>query len=272
MRVHEFITRFVILLISTLSLTAEGADSNRLYVQIKDLVPEGDEIFTGADIDAVELSSPNGMVRLYASALIENNSNSVTPDHADQASALLGPPVLISSEAPYVKSLNGGSVSVAIDTLGLQVSPDWNLTVYEVDGTLYDEGAPEPYQIAVSRDPSGPWRDLGIGSGITRLALAGQQKLQLSDQETSSLSSIVSTVDHNIRLPESLGTIVSAEEFRLHLANSPQQIIAELKAFLVYYEHHEHQVEEHGATDNGGLQATARIMALLAERLEQLQK
>lgn len=269
MRVYVFfsVLTFLFVLANSAQLTAA---ENDIYIKIQDLVPEGDSNFTGADIDAVELASPDGMVRMYAYMVQENDTPYIGPDHASEADAVLGAPVLISSGGAYVKSLNGGSLTVAINTLGLDVNSNWKVSVYEVDGTLYAEGAPEPYQIYFANNANGPWTDLGIGSGISSFKLEGNQQLQLTDIESEKIAQIVATVDESTRLPESLASIVAAEEFRIHLSNSAEQMIAEMKAFLVYYGNREHMVMEHGDHDDGGLQATARIIAQLNERYTQL--
>lgn len=220
-------------------------------------------------LDAVELANAAGTVRFYASDLVDADIPPSIADGALAPAAALGPPPLIDSEAPYVVSLNGGWVIVAIDTLGIAPGDDWQVRVYEVDGMLYENGAPEPYGVSISTSPEGPWKELGVGSGVARFSLDGGSRV-LSEEQRREIARIVAKTDPEQRLVGPLQTVVDKEQTRIQAIGSADQLVAEILAYLAYYEKLEHHVIGHGEVDDGSLQAAARLLAVLDARWRHL--
>ncbi|MEM1250504.1 MAG: hypothetical protein AAGK22_29335 [Acidobacteriota bacterium] len=259
----------IVSLAAGLAFVATAAEPESLYVKVEDLVPSGGFQFSGADIDAVELANAAGTVRFYASDVAASKIPKNVGDHALDPASALGPPTLIDSSAPYVVSLNGGSVVVAIDTMGVPTTDDWQVQVFEVDGTLYENGAPEPYRVSISESPQGPWKELGAGSGVARFSLGGGDT-GLSEEERDEIQRIVARPEAQQELVGSMKTIVGEERSRIQAIETTDQVVAELAAYLEYYEKREHDIVDHGGEDNGSLQAAAQILAALDVRLRQL--
>lgn len=76
--------------------------------------------------------------------------------------------------------------------------------------------------------------------------------------------------EHLLTLVET-GPLQQARETGARQAiGSADQLVAELLAYLAYYEKLEHHVIGHGEVDNGSLQATARLLAVLDARWRHL--
>ena len=254
------------LLLGSLSaMPALAADT--LFVKIEDLVPSAQDAFNGSDIDAVELSDPSGLARYFARSVVDAQQPS--GDAPTEATAALGAPVLLVPDSPYVHSLNGGSLVLEISSFGQQVGDDWQLTVYEADGTQYEAGSPDPYRISVAASTSGPWRVLGIGAGISRFSLA-DGKPTISAEQLTQVREAVQSDDGDKSLPDFLEAIISRDLARIARVDELEQIDAELQAYLSYYQVKAHDVIDHGNPDNGSLLASRRILTALLERQQQL--
>lgn len=255
---------------SVLSAAVQShAWAEAIYVKIQDLSPQGSPAFQGADIDAVEIAPPNGYIRYFASRVVETD----VADYANKAELdpdyMLGAPVILESGLPYVYSLNGGSVTLAINAHGQKIDNNWRISVYEVDGTLYESGAPDPYEVFVSNKANGPWRSLGMGSGIARFTLDGKRTPEFTEAELKEVRDIITEPD-STPMPDFLRQIIDGEKARIATVNSLDQIKAELAGYLIYYRHLHHEVVDHGG--EGNLAAPQEVLTALVKRLDELKR
>lgn len=252
-----------------LAALQSNAWSDAIYIKIQDLSPQGSAAFQGTDIDAVELAPPNGYTRYFASRVV----NTQVADYDNKAELdpdfMLGAPVILESGLPYVYSLNGGAVTLAINARGEKIENNWRISVYEVDGTLHESGAPDPYEVFISNKASGPWRSLGMGSGVARFTLDGKRTPQFGETELKEVREIIAKPD-NKPMPDFLQKIIDSEKVRIAKVDSLGQINAELAGYLIYYRHLHHEVVDHDG--EGYLAAPQEVLAALMKRYQELNR
>lgn len=245
--------RIACCLASTILLLAgTAAAQSTLFVKIEDLTPSGEGAYEGADIDAIELLSPEGTAAFYAGDVVDSrkpanaNNAKVSPRDA------LGQPVLADSGAPYVFSPNGGWIVVRIDLKGATYSDEWRLSVYEVDGSLYAlRGGPEPYRVSIAAAAEGPWRVLGIGSGTARWTLNGVPSVSFDDERFSRIEDALELALDVDPITEAQYGMIEGSIDRLNQIDDIEQLQAELIGFHTYFEYVEHVVNDHGEKDGG---------------------
>jgi hypothetical protein len=229
-----------------------AAAEHALFVKVEDLTPSGDGAYSGADIDAIELASPNRHAAFYAAAVIDsekppNAGNAgVLPEHA------LGQPVLLDADAPYVFAPNGGWLIARIDVRGEAYTDEWRLTVYEVDGFTYPlSGAPEPYRVSVALAEDGPWQELGIGSGTSRWTLDGTAGMRFDDARVERIEAALARELDIEPITEAQYGMVAGTIARISALDDIAQLQAELVGLHTYFEYIEHVVNDHGEKDGG---------------------
>lgn len=263
----KYVTCAGCFLLASFSLSAE-----QLYVRIQDLGPAQDGAYPGADIEAIELYDPDNRRAYYGARVIAAES----PERLDQEGAnpeeLLGTTVLADWDAPYVYSLNGGWVVVAIDTGSNSVQDSFRLSIYEVDGSLYDwGGAPDPYSVSVARAPDGPWESLGKGSGSARFSLDGVYAPRLDDETATKISQLVAVRPANEAISDELRQAMMPTLDRLRSLDDRAQLAIELDSFYRFYNYRDHVVNEHGESDGGRVIAPWLLLKTAWKRYRELQ-
>ncbi len=255
---------YLIALILGHSVAARAESS--LFVRIEDLSPSGTATYEGADIDAVELLAPGGTAAYYAAAVVDSRRPQNASNAGVRGDAMLGQPVLLDGNAPYVFALNGGWV-VARITLPNPVEEGWRLTVYEIDGMLYPgQGLPEPYRVSMAEQPDGPWKVLGIGSGTSRFMLDGGSKQQFDDELVERIEASLRKVLDNEPATESQRTSATAFFKRLQSVEDLKQLQVELVALHAYFTSTEHAVNEHREKDGGRVVIARELLRAAYQR------
>ena len=214
----------------------------KLFVKVEGLMPPGQPgEFPGASIDAVELSNPQGTTRIYAHEVIRVDDPHPR-DYPDSASAqpdnLLGPPILSSRESGYVYSLNAGDAVVAIDPsrgsdqLNVEES---RITVYNVDGIHYGNGAPDPYRVSVRR-PGKDWKSLGIGSGSMIFPLNPKRNHPYTDSVEQEIHTVIDQATGTDSLPSDIQSVIEYHQQRIRKIQDPHQLKSELVGFYRMYQ------------------------------------
>lgn len=250
---------------------AHTALADKLYVKIVDLSESGASKYSGVDIEAIELLNDRGNSAYFADAVLEY---ALPPNEANsqmKAEDILGQTVLTHWGSPYVFSMNGGHVVAVIDT-GLEaIAQDWLLTIYEVDGSLYDWGdAPEPFRVAIADSPKGPWRSLGMGSGTSRFTLDGQKKPALDDETFKKIIAALEEKPKNDPVPPELLEKMQPMLNRLKSLDDIQQLRIELAALYTFFNYRDHVVNEHKEADNGRVMAPWELLDSVYKRYQQL--
>jgi hypothetical protein len=262
---------------ATLGTSLHAAE--KLFIKIEDLVPSGEAKNHGSDIEAVELRSPDGLSLHYA-------TNAVAPElpvkeeqpkdekHGKMtAQNIRGVPILIDMETPYVYSLNGSWVVAELDFTPMTNRENWQLTVYEVDGSLYSWGdGPEPYKVSIASSNAGPWQSLGIGSGTSRFSLAGKKTKTLTPELLAEIKKALAEKPKNIEPTEEMKTKFELELARLKSLKDIAQVEAELVGFEKFFHYKEHVVNSHGDKDKGTVMVAWHLLHALYTRYEQLKK
>lgn len=270
MKKLHHLTKTIALLSLLLSGSAVFADSR--YVLIEDLIKSGSARTHGTDVEAIEIRSPDGFSAFFASKVVkhsvpenENNGDMVVGD-------VIGVPSVMDSNAPYVFSLNGGWIIAEVNLPSAPNYDQWKLSVYEVDGVVYGPGSPEPYRVSISRNQTGPWEVLGVGSGTTRFYVGGGNVYPLSDEILANIKEVVATKPDFKDPPENIFSLfIEPDIKRLLAVESKDQIESELVGYEKYFEHKEHAVVEHGDNDGGTVIGAWAILRAAYQRYEQLE-
>ena len=249
------------LAIASLAMSGAVSAQSSLFVKVEDLSAPGARTYEGADIEAIELLSPSGTAAYYASAVIDShkpaNNNNADIDPA----TVVGQPVLVDWDVPYVFSMNGGWVIAEISVPGVTISDEWRLTVYEVDGALFPWGdAPEPYRVSVADGPDGPWRELGTGSGTARFTLDGGSNQIFDDEMYDNIVEALAEILDNEPVTEKQRADAGPFVARINALDDIPQLQTELVGLYTFFNYTEHVVNEHGERDGGRVLLTRALL------------
>lgn len=254
-------------------LSSSSALADKLYIKINDLSGTGESRYSGVDLEALELLVPTGTKAFYASKIIEHHLPENKENKKMKPESVIGQTVLTDWNASYVFSLNGGYLTAVIDTGSEPITDGWRLTIFEVDGSLFDWGdAPEPYQVSISRSLTSNWEILGLASGTSRFILGENTNHEVNKETLEKIKLALKKKPKNDPVPNDLLEKMQPMQQRLASLNNLAQLKVELAALYVFYNYREHVVNDHKESDNGRVMAPWLLLKTACDRYQTLKK
>lgn len=253
--------------------TCLGTHAEDLYIRIDDLSPPGKSQYHGVDIEAIELFDRDKQMAWYASEVVDSRLPANSENIKMAAKDVLGQPVIIDWDAPYVYSLNGGWLIVRIGNEALSLDGNLRLSIFEVDGSLFDWGdAPDPYKISIAKSAQGPWLPVGLASGSARFDLEGEKvkplAKKLDDKTLAEIQAVLAQTPKNQAIATDVKEKMQPSLVRLKALNNYPQLEVELEAIWRFYQYRDHVVNEHKEADNGRVMAPWLLLKTIFDRYQ----